>query len=112
MAKNTRKQNCNSQYMKILKEGVDDNQWGYGIKRISVTVNKDVDVGFHHKIPYTFTSLGYKAADGKWYVGLRMNVDQNSPLKLRPMNANTELSAVWVEMMHEFMKESVMKHKQ
>ena len=72
MATNSRKQNTtsNSQLVKTLMEGRDGNRWGYGLRRISVTVNPDVDVGFHHQVPYTFTSLGYKDQNGKWYVGL------------------------------------------
>ena len=66
----------------------------------------------HHQVPYTFTSLGYKDQNGKWYVGLRMNIDQVSPLKLRPMNADTNLTDAWAEMMREFVKEFVLKHKQ
>ena len=114
MATNSRKQNTtsnsNSQLMKTLMEGLGENQWGYGFRRISVTVNPDV--GFHHQIPYTFTSLGYKDEQGKWFVGLRMNVDQVSPLKLRPMNMNTELKTAWADMMSEFVREYVMNNKQ
>tara|TARA_Y100000817_G_scaffold280378_1_gene244344 strand:+ start:129 stop:500 length:372 start_codon:yes stop_codon:yes gene_type:complete len=114
MATNSRKQNTtsNSQLVKTLMEGLDGNRWGYGLRRISVTVNPDVDVGFHHQVPYTFTSLGYKDQNGKWYVGLRMNIDQVSPLKMRPMNANTDLTNAWAEMMREFVREYVNKHKQ
>tara|TARA_B100001287_G_C22467701_1_gene428091 strand:+ start:246 stop:614 length:369 start_codon:yes stop_codon:yes gene_type:complete len=112
MATKSRKQTTtNSELMETLMDGLDENQWGYGIKRISVTVNPDVDIGFHHKIPYTFTSLGYKNEKGKWFVGLRMNVDQSSPLKMRPMNANTDLTNAWAEMMQEFVNEFVDKHK-
>ena len=114
MATNSRKQNAtsNAQLVKTLMEGLDENQWGYGLRRISVTVNPDVDIGFHHQVPYTFTSLGYKNEKGNWYVGLRMNIDQVSPLKMRPMNANTDLTSAWAEMMKEFVKEYVAKHKQ
>ncbi len=105
-------QNTNSQLKKILMEGLSDNQWGYGIRRISVSVDKNIDRAFHHQIPYTFTSLGYKDEDGKWFVGLRMNVDQVSPLELRPMNENTNLTDAWADMMQEFVKEFVNKHAQ
>jgi len=112
MATNSRNQNTasNSQLMKTLMEGLGENQWGYGFRRISVTVNPDAE--FHHQVPYTFTSLGYKDEEGKWFVGLRMNVDQVSPLKLRPMNVNTELNIAWADMMNEFAREYVMKHNQ
>ena len=112
MATKAKMQHTNSQLKKTLMEGLDDNQWGYGIRRISVTVDKNVDRAFHHQIPYTCTSLGYKDEDGKWFVGLRMNVDQVSPLKLRSMNANTNLTDAWAEMMQEFVTEYACKHKQ
>ena len=114
MATNSRKQNTTSNYqlVKTLMEGLAENQWAYGIRRISVTVDKKIDCAFHHQIPYTFTSLGYKDQNGKWYVGLRMNIDQVSPLKLRPMNADTNLTDAWAEMMREFVREYVNKHKQ
>ena len=105
-------QHTNSQLKKTLMEGLSDDQWGYGIRRISVSVDKNVDRAFHHQIPYTFTSLGYKDEDGEWFVGLRMNVDQVSPLKLRPMNENTNLTDAWAEMMKEFVNEFVNKHAQ
>ena len=112
MATKSKTQAANSQLKKTLMEGLDDDQWGYGIRRISVTIDPTVDIGGYHAIPYTFTSLGYKDARGKWFVGLRMNVDQHSPLKMRPMNANTDLTSAWAEMMKEFVKEYVAKHKQ
>ena len=104
MTTKSKTQTANLQLKKTLMEGLDGNRWGYGLRRISVTVNPDVDVGFHHQVPYTFTSLGYKDQNGKWYVGLRMNIDQVSPLKMRPMNANTDLTNAWAEMMREFVR--------
>ncbi len=111
MANKSKTQSANSQLKKTLMEGLDDDQWGYGIRRISVTIDPTVDIGGYHAIPYTFTSLGYKDANGKWFVGLRMNVDQHSPLKMRPMDGNTELTSAWGEMMKEFVMEYVAKHR-
>ena len=111
MANKSKTQSANSQLKKTLMEGLDDDQWGYGIRRISVTIDPTVDIGGYHAIPYTFTSLGYKDANGKWFVGLRMNVDQHSPLKMRPMDGNTELTIAWAEMMKEFVMEYVAKHR-
>ena len=107
------KQNLtNLQYMSILKDGLSKDQWGYGIKRITIGIDPNIDMGAHYKIPYTFTSFGYKNENGKWFVGLRMNVDQCSPVKMRPMDAKTRFTVVWAEMMQELVKDYVNTHKQ
>lgn len=86
----------NSQLFALFTEGVAENEWGYGIKRVSVTSK------LKHKIPYTFTSCGFKDKDNKWYLCLRMNVDQVSPQKSVPMESSTNFHQELDKMMEEF----------
>ena len=98
---------------KTFMEGIGPTEWGYGLRRITVVVNKK-DVAFYQKIPYTFTSMGFKAQNGKWYLGLRMNIDQFSPIKKRLMDQNThneKIQCLWGEMMAEFAHEYMQKHR-
>ena len=89
----------NNQMFSLLTEGVDENQWGYGIRRVTVTSK------LKHKIPYTFTSCGFKNQNKQWFLCLRMNVDQVSPQKSIPMDISTNFYLEWDKMMEEFVNE-------
>ena len=86
----------NNQLFTLLTEGVAENEWGYGIRRLTITSK------LKHKIPYTFTSYGFKDKYNKWNLCLRMNVDQVSPQKSVPMEKSTNLHQEWDKMMEEF----------
>jgi hypothetical protein len=88
----------------FLTEGVSDKQWGYGLRRMSVTADKNTPE-FYHQSPYSFTSMGHKDQGNQWQVCLRMNVEQDIPLKMRPMDKDTNIRGLWCEMMIEFGKE-------
>jgi hypothetical protein len=96
-------------YYKHLTEGVGQYQWGYGIRRTVIKADPK-EPEFITKVPYAFTSAGYKDNNGDWFVCLRMNVDQDMPQKRRPMNNNTDMRKTWFEMMHEFAHEYALKN--
>jgi len=93
-----------------LTDGLSDKEWGYGLRRIKLAVEPAVN--FLARVPYTFTSSGFKSQDGEWFVCVRMNVDQHSPQKMRPMNAREDIYQLWGEMMLEFADEYAAKHNQ
>ena len=94
-----------------LTEGIVAKEWGYGIRRVKLTVNPNAPE-FVTKIPYTFTSSGFKDQEGNWFVCLRMNVDQHTPKKMRPMNQHSHIHQLWGEMMLEFAQEYAHKNNQ
>jgi hypothetical protein len=89
----------NNQLFSFLIEGINENGWGYGIRRITVRSK------LKHKIPYTFTSSGFKNQKKQWFLCLRMNVDQVSPQKSVPMDSSTDFHLEWDKMMEEFVNE-------
>jgi len=93
-----------------LMEGVSNEEWGYGIRRITIKANTNAPE-FVKCIPYTFTSAGFKSQEGNWFVCLRMNVDQYSPQKMRPMSQTAQFQQLWGAMMLEFAQEYADKHK-
>jgi hypothetical protein len=93
-------------YKEILTEGIIDEQWGFGRKRITVTTQDSIA-----KCPYSFTGLGYKNQDGKLFLGLRMNVDQHSPLNLKEWTEGMNVERVWGFMVTELMAEFVKTNK-
>ena len=91
-------------YFNFLTEGITGNQWGYGIRRVTLKSNPDAPE-LVNKVPYTYTSSGFKSQEGNWFVGVRMNVDQCSPQKMRPFNQYSNIHQLWGEMMLEFAQE-------
>ena len=91
----------NRELQETLFEGLAPGRWGYGIKRISVEIPKAIK----STMPYTFTSVGYKSEKGEYFIGLRMNVDQQSPIKFRKCIESTNVIQSWVEMLQEFIRE-------
>ena len=70
-------------YKKLMFEGLEDpNIWGYGFRRLGVKSTEDTK----SICPYNFTSFGYKSQEKKLFFGMRMNVDQNSPVKFIEYN--------------------------
>ena len=90
-------------YKEILTEGILDHNWGYGRKRIKVTVPENIA-----KCPYTFTGLGYKDQEGKLFLGLRMNIDNPGPLNLKEWTEGMNVERMWgfmiTELLNEFVK--------
>ena len=97
-------------YVNFLKEGINGNQWGYGIRRVKLNADPNAPE-FVTRVPYTYTSSGFKNQEGNWFVCLRMNVDQHSPQKMQPMNQHSHIHQLWGEMMLEFAQEYADKHK-
>jgi len=95
----------------FLTEGIADNEWGYGIRRVKLNADPN-SPEFVIKVPYTFTSSGFKDQEGNWFVCLRMNVDQHSKKKMRPMNQDSHMHQLWGEMMLEFSEEYAQKNNQ
>ncbi len=81
--------------------GKDATKWGYGMKRIWVEIPESMK----NAIPFTFTSMGFKSEQGEYFVGLRMNVDQRSPIKFRKYTQHSNIVRSWCEMLKEFFKE-------
>ena len=93
----------NNQLFSLLTGGMNENGWGYGVGRIKVASK------LKHKIPYTFTSCGFKNQNKQWFLCLRMNVDQPSPQKTVQMDISTNLYLEWDKMMEEFANEYAKK---
>ena len=98
----------NQQIAKLLTEGLENkDSWGYGFRRISV---KPINLP---DFKYTFTALGYKDQDGQMYLGMRMNVDQYSPLELHKWDLDTDIRSVWPDMLGNlYRKHMQSKHMQ
>jgi len=92
-----------------LTDGIASNVWGYGMRRIKLTADPNVPE-FVTRVPYTFTTFGFKNQAGEWFVCVRMNIDQHSPQKMRPMNPESDIYQLWGEMMLEFADEYARKH--
>jgi len=94
----------------FVQEGIEKETWGYGFRRI--TINHEIP----QKIPYTFTSSGFKDKNGNWWVCLRMNVDQHSPEKKLPFpppqqRTNEAFQQSCGYMMNAFVEEYAQKHQ-
>lgn len=77
----------------MLREGLDKHEkWGYGIRRITV---KDKD----NLCPMTFSAMSYKDQSGNWSIGLRMNVDQVSPIKFQPWKDGDNIVTILTNLM-------------
>lgn len=90
-------------YDKFMFEGLEDDRcWGYGFRRLTVKSTEDTK----NICPYTFTSFGYKTQDKKLLLGMRMNVDQHSPVKFidwdKTKNPTDLLSILMRELMCDF----------
>jgi hypothetical protein len=72
----TMSQTNSTNWFTFIQEGIEKETWGYGFRRI--TIKHEI----LQKIPYTFTSAGFKDKNGNWWVCLRMNVDHIPEKKL------------------------------
>jgi len=91
----------NKELQDTLFQGFSPGNWGYGFKRISV----ELPQAMRNSIPYSFTSVGFKSEKGEYYIGLRMNVDQGSPIKFRKCIESTNVIESWVEMLQEYIRD-------
>jgi len=98
-------------YFNYLTEGISGNQWGYGIRRVTLKADPNAPE-FVTRVPYTYTSSGFKSQEGNWFVSMRMNVDQHSPQKMQPMNQDSHIHQLWGKMMLEFAQEYANKSNQ
>jgi len=89
-----------------ILEGLSGDIWGYGTRRIQVVAP---DNQRYTHCPYTFTSMGFKSREGEIYICLRMNIDQNSPLKKRRLLSTSDCYLLCGEMMGEFATEFAKK---
>ena len=92
----------NRDLQKILFTGLGPGNWGYGFKRVAVEIPESIRKGN----PFTFTSVGFKNETNDYFIGLRMHVDQNSPIKFRKCMENTSVTDAWVSMLYEFFREN------
>ena len=97
----------NKQLQDTLFQGLSPGKWGYGFKRISVGLPPEIKK--LQKMQYTFTSVGFKSEKGEYFIGLRMNVDQRSPIKFRKCVESTNVIQSWVEMLQEYIQDYKMK---
>jgi len=92
----------NDTFSHLLMNGLNDNSWGYGMKRVSITPPKGITY------PYVLSGFGYKNTNGEQFVGLRAYIDQSSPPKMRPWPkspTNENILIAWSDMLAEFLKE-------
>ncbi len=83
----------------MLREGLHEKgSWGYGIKRLTVKESTG-------SWPMTFSAMAYKNEQGKWFLGLRMNIDQVSPIKFRDWNDGDNIVLLLADLMSEHMRE-------
>ena len=92
----------NRELQKILFIGLESERWGYGFKRVAVEIPTSIRKGNS----FTFTSMGFKNEKNNYFIGLRMHIDQNSPIKFRKCLANTNVIDAWVSMLYEFFREN------
>ena len=97
----------NTELKEILFQGLSPGKWGYGFKRISVELPQEIKK--MQKMQYTFTSVGFKSEKGEYFIGLRMNVDQRSPIKFRKCVESTNVIQSWVEMLQEYIQDYKIK---
>ena len=91
----------NKELQDTLFQGLPANNWGYGLKRITVELPQAV----RGSLPYTFTSVGFKSEKGEYFIGLRMNVDQASPIKFRKCIESTDVIQSWADMLQEYIRD-------
>lgn len=77
-----------SNYAKFMMEGLENPSiWGYGFRRIKVKISEDNKT----RCPYSFTSFAYKEQSGNTFLGMRMNVGQNSPVRFIKWNGHVDI---------------------
>ena len=82
-----------------LRIGLENkDSWGFGIQRLSVKESTGM-------WPMTFSAMGYKDEEGHWFIGLRMNVDQVSPIKFKRWNESDNVINILTNLMAEHMNE-------
>ncbi len=83
----------------MLREGLETpGTWGYGIRRLTVKEKNG-------QCPMTFSAMGFRDKLGKWSIGLRMNVDQVSPIKFRDWNDGDNIIDILTGLMSEHLRE-------
>jgi len=83
----------------MLRYGLEDQgSWGYGVKRLMVKESSGT-------WPMVFSAMGYKNQEGVWYLALRMNVDQASPIKFKIWRRGDNIVNILTNMMSEHMQE-------
>ena len=82
-----------------LRVGLENKEtWGFGTRRLLVKESTGI-------WPMTFSAMGYKDEEGHWFIGLRMNVDQVSPIKFKRWNDSDNVINILTNLMAEHMNE-------
>jgi len=77
-----------SNYSKFMMEGLENPSiWGYGFRRIKVKISEDNKT----HCPYSFTSFGYRGQSGNTFLGMRMNVVHNSPVRFIKWDGHVDI---------------------
>ena len=80
-----------------LREGITKNVWGYGIKRLII---KDIKA----LCPMIFNVMSYKDTQNNWYIGIREQSGNISPIKYHTWDINECLINTITTLMTEHMK--------
>lgn len=89
-----------SDYSKFMTEGLrNSNIWGYGFNRLNVTAMET------SRCPYGFTSFGYKQQTGELFLGMRMNIDQFSPVKFIEWDGRSDIMDLLSKLMNNLLNE-------
>lgn len=101
--------NTSLDYSKFMIEGLENEKaWGYGFRRLTVQASPEEQI----RCPYSFTGFGYKEQNGKLFLGLRMNVDQISPVRYLEWDGSNNVLEKFAEMMGHLLAEFIHKEKQ
>ena len=83
----------------MLREGLEkEGAWGYGIRRITVKSKDDI-------CPITFSAMSYKAREGDWSIGLRMNINKISPIKFEQWRDGDNIVIILTNLMWQHLSE-------
>mgnify|MGYP001380875632 CR=1 FL=1 len=77
-----------SNYAEFMMEGLENPSiWGYGFRRLKVKISEDNKT----HCPYSFTGFSYKEQSGGIFLGMRMNIDQNSPVRFIKWDGHSDI---------------------
>ena len=70
--------------------------WGYGRKRIGIKIQGTIT----DKVP--FSGFGFKDMDGKYYIGVRMWLDQGNYVKKLPYTNTIAINQHFIDLIKAF----------
>ena len=71
-------------------------EWGYGRKRIGIKIQGTIT----EKVP--FSGFGFKDIDGKYYIGVRMWLDQGNYVKKLPYTNTIAINQHFLDLIKAF----------